>query len=208
MNSRHSWRSRELTLMTHFGRRVANFAVMHNQPPDVLSWAVAGLYQNNNCSMQIRATHSDNADSACAIVRRSITELCHQDHRGDPATIAAWLANKTAENMCRWIDQGHVFVATEETVILGVGAIANSGEITLNYVSPAARFQGISKAILARLEKQAAELGVKSIVLQSTATAHRFYLSAGYTDNGRPVGGFGMTTCHPMIKQLNSSALT
>jgi N-acetylglutamate synthase-like GNAT family acetyltransferase len=195
-------------VLTHTGSRAIKFAVLHNQPPDVLGWTEACLYQNKNCSMQIRAARREDAVSACALVRCSITELCHQDHRGDSATIAAWLANKTTENMCRWIDQSHVFVATEETVILGVGAIAKSGEITLNYVSPAARFRGISKAILARLETQAAELGVKSIVLQSTATARRFYLSVGYTDNDRPVGGFGVTICHPMIKRLTSSVLT
>jgi GNAT superfamily N-acetyltransferase len=153
--------------------------------------------------MKIRAAHSDDARSACDVIRRSITELCQDDHRGDADTIAAWLANKTPENMRRWIDQSHVFVATEATAIVGIGAILGSGEITLNYVSPDARFRGVSKAILARLEKQAAELGVESIVLHSTDTARRFYRSAGFADCSPPVKGFGVTFGYPMIKRFD-----
>ena len=38
-----------------------------------------------------------------AFCRRSIIELCHADHRGDGSTLSQWLANKTADNMRRWI---------------------------------------------------------------------------------------------------------
>ena len=158
--------------------------------------------------MEIRAADSEDAESACVVVRHSIAELCHQDHRGDAATLAAWLANKTADNMRRWIEQSHVFVATEGTTILGVGAIAASGEITLNYVAPDARFRGVSRAILARLEQDAVQCAINNITLHSTATAHRFYLSAGYADDGKPVKDFGITFGYPMIKQLNICAST
>lgn len=158
--------------------------------------------------MEIRAARIEDAECACLILRRSITELCHQDHHGDAATIAAWLANKTADNMRRWIEQSYVFVAIEDMAILGVGAMTSSGEITLNYVSPDARFRGISKTILARLEQQAAERRIQNVALGSTATARRFYLAAGYTDNGEPVKGFGVTFGYPMIKQLKPASST
>lgn len=158
--------------------------------------------------MEIRAAHREDAESACLAIRRSITELCHQDHRGDAATMSAWLANKTPDNMRLWIGQSYVFVATEGMAIIGVGAMTGSGEITLNYVSPDARLQGVSKAILARLEEHAADRGIKTIVLHSTATARRFYLSAGYTDNGEPAKACGVASCYPMIKQLNAGVST
>jgi GNAT superfamily N-acetyltransferase len=156
--------------------------------------------------MQIRDAHSDDADAACLVVRRSITELCQADHREDAATIALWLANKTAENMRRWICQGHVMVAIEGTAIVGVAAMTSSGEITLNYVSPDARFRGVGKALMTGLELQAAALGIDIVTLQSSVTAHRFYLSAGYTDSGPPTKGFGVTVCHPMAKHLDKRA--
>lgn len=152
--------------------------------------------------MQIREARMEDADEACRVIRRSITELCHADHQEDAPTIALWLANKTAENMRQWIDQNHVFVATERGPILGIGAIKSSGEITLNYVSPDARFRGISKALVARLEALASELAIRMITLQSTATARQFYLSAGYKEDGQPTKGFGKTLGHPMAKRL------
>ena len=57
-----------------------------------------------------------------------------------------WLANKTPRNVRKWIIESQVFVAVEDGVILGVAAIDNWGEITLNYVSPDARFREVSKA--------------------------------------------------------------
>jgi GNAT superfamily N-acetyltransferase len=105
--------------------------------------------------MQIREASIEDAEEACRVVQRSITELCHADHQGDEPTLALWLANKTAESMRRWITQHHVFVATEGGAILGVGAIRSSGEVILNYVSPDVRFRGIGKALLQRLEERA-----------------------------------------------------
>ena len=58
--------------------------------------------------------------------------------------------------------------------------MTKAGMITLNYVSPDARFQGVSKALLAALERTAAELGLKQCRLESTKTARRFYEAAGY----------------------------
>jgi hypothetical protein len=37
---------------------------------------------------------------------------------------------------------------------------------------------------------------------QHTETAHRFYRSAGYIDDGAPQGKFGTTSSYPMSKRL------
>jgi GNAT superfamily N-acetyltransferase len=152
--------------------------------------------------MDVRKACLEDAEEACAVVRRSIAELCHADHQGDAATISAWLANKTAENMRRWIAQTFVFVATEDGRILGVGAMTAAGEITLNYVSPDARWRGVSKALIRRLKQQAAELGVATMTLRSTRTALRFYGAAGYRGAGSPAKGYGITVGYPMTKTL------
>jgi GNAT superfamily N-acetyltransferase len=119
----------------------------------------------------IRDALVEDAELACLVVRRSITDLCQSDHRGDPATLASWLANKTPENLRHWIASSHVVVAVDGIEIVGVGAITNAGEITLNYVSPAFRFRGVNKAIVNCLEAIAAQRGINSVVLRSTATA-------------------------------------
>lgn len=155
--------------------------------------------------MDIRNATPDDAEAACTVVRRSIAELCQADHQGDAPTVADWLANKTADNMRRWIVQSHVFVATDAGRILGVGAMTGSGEITLNYVSPDARLRGVSKALLRRLEHRAAELGVATITLRSTATAVRFYEAAGYHSAGPKTNGGGIRMGYPMRKSLQAT---
>ena len=152
--------------------------------------------------MEIRRARPDDAEAACAVLRRSIVELCRADHQDDAATIAAWLANKTADNVRRWIALSYDFVAVEQDRILGVAAMTPLGEVTLNYVSPDARFCGVSKALVRRLEQEAAELDVATVALQSTATALRFYESMGFRGCGPPVKGFGITSGFPMTKSL------
>jgi len=166
--------------------------------------AAGGLGVEAFEQMQIRRTRVEDAEEACEVVRRSITELCQADHQGDAATLALWLANKTADNMRRWIDQHRVFVAAEQGAIVGVGAIQPSGEIMLNYVSPDARGRGVSKALVARLEAEAFALGLDRVTLRSTATARLFYRSVGYEPAGPPVKGFGRTLGYPMAKRLDT----
>ena len=95
-------------------------------------------------------------------MRRSITELCFADHRNDQAILKRWLSNKTPEVFASWLRQpdNSLLVAVESSSILAVGAVTDAGEITLNYVSPDARFRGVSRALLAALEVRAMELGV------------------------------------------------
>jgi N-acetylglutamate synthase-like GNAT family acetyltransferase len=152
--------------------------------------------------MEFREARSEDAEAACEVVRRSIAELCHADHRGDALTLDLWLSNKTPENMRRWIEKHHTVVAAEGAAIRGVGIITSSGDVLLNYVSPEARFCGASKGIVARLEAHARELGVRTVKLQSSTTARQFYLAAGYSSAGPSTKGFGITLCHPMAKGL------
>jgi GNAT superfamily N-acetyltransferase len=152
--------------------------------------------------MHVRDACEEDAEAACLVVRRSITELCSLDHRDDASTLDLWLANKTAANMQRWIRERHVLVAAESEAILGVAAMSSSGEVILNYVSPDARFRGVSKALVRGLEVRATQFGIQELTLKSTATALPFYRSMGYTDAGAPTKGYGITMGQPMKKRL------
>ena len=156
--------------------------------------------------MQIRDALPDDAAAACVVLKRSIAELCEADHRHDPSVVARWLANKTHDNFRAWVNQpdNSVLVAVEEGDILGVGSVTDAGNIGLNYVSPDARFRGVSRALLRALEARAAERGNKRCKLTSTETARRFYLSSGYVVAGSPVGGVGIGFGYPMEKGLSA----
>lgn len=73
----------------------------------------------------VRQAEPRDAENAVAVLRRSITELCVEDHRGDAGTIAKWLANKTPQVLRAWIESGDNFcvVAEADDQVIGVGLI-------------------------------------------------------------------------------------
>lgn len=156
--------------------------------------------------MHIRPAVLSDASKACETMRRSIAELCVADHRGDTAVVGRWLANKTPDVFAAWLkDTGNtVLVADCGGLIASVGAVNDDGEITLNYVSPDFRFQGVSKMMLAGLEGVSLTQGNAGMTLFSTKTAHGFYRAAGYKDGGSPFFKFG-TESYPMFKRLAPS---
>jgi GNAT superfamily N-acetyltransferase len=158
--------------------------------------------------MEIRDAVRADAPVACRVVRRSIVELCAADHQHDAAILERWLASKTPENVERWIARADssVLVAIEGEAILAVGAVTDAGEIILNYVSPDARFCGVSRALLAALEARAAQRGNIRCTLASTQTARRFYHANGYVEEGSPTRKFGADSGFPMSKRLSAKS--
>jgi len=155
--------------------------------------------------MDVRDAVAEDAGAACLVMKRSIAELCEADHRNDPAILARWVDAKTPETFRAWLAQpdNSVLVAVENGEILAVGSVTDAGSIGLNYVSPDARFRGVSRALLGALEVRASLRGALQCSLASTRTAHRFYLSNGYADEpGPPTGHFGAASGYPMSKPL------
>ncbi|MBR0848580.1 GNAT family N-acetyltransferase [Bradyrhizobium diazoefficiens] len=154
--------------------------------------------------MQIRDAKDDDAVQCCEVMRRSIAELCTSDHKDDPAILERWLGNKTPEVFRAWLSQSgnNVLVAIDSDRVVAVGSVTDQGQITLNYVSPDARFRGVSKSLLTSLECRAASRGCLSCTLNSTETARRFYLAQGYVETGPPGGHFGTSSGYPMSKSL------
>ncbi len=154
-----------------------------------------------------RAVPSD-AAAACDVVRRSIIELCAEDHRDDPTILERWLENKTAANFAARIgsERKLALVAERAGQIVGFGLMDLCGYVELLYVCPDARFCGVGKALLAALEAAALAAGVREMKLESTNTALRFYRSAGYTADGGPRLEFCGTYCHPMSRRVGPGA--
>lgn len=154
--------------------------------------------------MEIRDAIAEDAESACEVMRRSIAELCLADHRNNSEILERWLGNKTPESFMSWLNQpgNSVLVAVEDGKVLAVGSVTDAGKINLNYVSPDARFRGVSRALVGALEARAAERGNARCTLISTETARRFYRSCGYFEEGPPNGEFGTAAGYPMAKDL------
>jgi GNAT superfamily N-acetyltransferase len=165
------------------------------------------LSATGTATVAIRDATPDDAGAACHVLRESISRLCVADHRNDPAILNAWLANKTPEIVAAWAARkgNSLLLAVEGDAILAVGSVTDAGEITLNYVAPHARFRGVSRALLSALEARAVERGNSRCTLNSTETAHRFYRSAGYVDDGVPTRKFGTSSGYPMSKEMVAS---
>jgi GNAT superfamily N-acetyltransferase len=142
----------------------------------------------------IRRARPEDSESACGVLRRSIAEGCAEDHKGDPKILSAWLKNKTPENVKSWFTSGgYAVVAEIAGKIVGIAMLSDKGSVVLNYLVPEVRFRGIGGAMLAALESEARRRGFAHVELNSTATAHGFYVRRGYTDTGKIESPFGLS---------------
>lgn len=132
--------------------------------------------------IQVRQAMESDGQGGICIIRRSILELCSEDHGNDEVAIQEWISNKTIESWKAWLHscRSKLMVGEIGGVLAGVGMISRTGELFLLYVDPKHRFSGMSKSILFSLEDTAKNWGCASIFLESTKTAYRFYRDHGY----------------------------
>ena len=114
--------------------------------------------------IEVRDAVREDAPAACEVIRRSISELCEADHRNDPEILRRWLANKIVGS---WIIKpgNSVLVAVDNDNILAVGSVTDAGEITLNYVSPDARFTANIRPHFFRQLDDASDMGKADVVI-------------------------------------------
>ena len=132
--------------------------------------------------MIIRLVKIKDANQGILVLRSSIIKLCEKDHHSNIDQIKDWLANKTTDIWCNWVNSAKfsLFIAELDGEIAGVSMISLNGVILLNYVSPDYRFKSVSKAMLNHMEEFAKNIGILMCTLQSTYTYKDFYNSAGY----------------------------
>ncbi|GAB1582021.1 hypothetical protein PPNSA23_19640 [Phyllobacterium phragmitis] len=72
--------------------------------------------------MKIREALECDAQKGSEVLRRSIAELCSEDHASDPDAIARWNANKTPEMWVSWVNQAttSLYIAEEYGQVVGV----------------------------------------------------------------------------------------
>lgn len=158
--------------------------------------------------IRIRLATPEDASAACAVVRRSISECCAEDHCNDPVLVDEWMGNKTVPQFQTWIDHPATFAVVAESAGAMVGfAMAKAAEVQLCYLVPEARFKGTGKSMLAALESHAAQAGIGALQLRSTRSARAFYLRNGFAPTGPAVLAFGLE-CQPMYKALAATIQT
>jgi GNAT superfamily N-acetyltransferase len=142
---------------------------------------------NDTDRVVVRLAERKDTDAVVTVLRRSITELCVEDHHNEPGVLGAWLDNKTAANVGAWIDSTRNFMVVAEgsTGVCGVASMSNSGGILLCYVLPEAQSTGVGRALLEALEIEARRRGLHEVSLESTVSARGFYCRHGYRPRGK-----------------------
>jgi GNAT superfamily N-acetyltransferase len=144
----------------------------------------------------IRRAEAGDAEAACQVLRRSISECCVPDHRNDPSVLGPWLGNKTPQMVASWFESptNHAFVTVNEGRVVGVSLMTSAGKLALCYLLPEARGHGAGRALVRQAEALALELGIKSLFLHSTATAESFFAGLGYVADGNVRSPYGVET--------------
>lgn len=147
-------------------------------------------------NLEIRQATAADAATACEVLRRCIVESCVRDHQNDAAILEAWLGNKTPAMVAGWFASSTNFplVALLDGRIAGVALLTRAGKLALCYVLPEAQRHGAGKALLACVEATAAEWGVKTLQLHSTASAEAFFAGRGYIQSGNVRSPYGVET--------------
>ena len=155
--------------------------------------------------IDIRPAAPGDAAAACEVLRRSIAETCEADHRQDPAILAAWLGNKTPQNVAAWFSSPCNFslVAERGGAMVGVALLTQAGKLSLCYVLPEALYVGVGKALLGGIEAQARGWGISVLRLHSTTTASAFYARNGYIHAGKEKSCYGVE-CDFFWKKLDA----
>jgi L-amino acid N-acyltransferase YncA len=153
----------------------------------------------------IRKATPKDAKAACAVLVRSITEVCAPYYENDEEMLAQWLENKTPANVRRWIESDRSYCVVAENdkgVVVGFASISGC-EIMLNYVLPEALHRGVGKRMLQALESHAIASGVEHIELMSSIPAKAFYERNGYVSNGPPKHVGRIIGDYPLIKTMS-----
>jgi L-amino acid N-acyltransferase YncA len=159
----------------------------------------------------IREATPKDAEAACSVLVRSITEICAPYYENDKEILAQWLENKTLANVQRWIESDRTYCVVAmngKGLVVGFASISGC-EIMLNYVLPEALHRGIGKGMLQALETHAIASGKDHIEVVSTISAKAFYERNGYVSNGAPkhvgriIGDYPLVKKMPLNKALN-----
>ncbi len=128
--------------------------------------------------IKIRKGTRDDASAVHGLHTKSVWELCKDHYSNDQ--LHGWLDHRTPEGYFPAIDQGRLFVAIEDSEIVGFGE-AIPGEILAIYVLPDRIEKGIG-SILLRLAMEISRSGSGKVVLDASLNSVGFYRKRGFVE--------------------------
>jgi N-acetylglutamate synthase-like GNAT family acetyltransferase len=157
--------------------------------------------------IQLRQARPDDASAACTLLRQAIEQGCAADHGGDPALLAAWLGNKTPQNVAAWFASptNYAVLAERGGELAGLALLNQAGKLALCYVLPALAREGVGRALVGAVEERARCWSIRKVHMHCPASASGFFERLGYLNAGKDRACFGLEA-DLMWKQLDEQA--
>jgi GNAT superfamily N-acetyltransferase len=141
---------------------------------------------------------------------RSIREVCVHEHGEDE--IRGWGNRPLGTRWVNSIQNENVWVVADGDAIYGLAYLSlpsENGEVRAFldslYLTPEVLGRGFGRRLMELVLQAARDAGARSIALNSTLTAHEFYLKAGFVDTGprerREIAGYPVSY-YPMRREL------
>jgi GNAT superfamily N-acetyltransferase len=157
--------------------------------------------------MPIRKAQIGEDEAIHSAHMRSIREVCVHDHGEDE--IRGWGYRDCGERWRQSIADGLVWVVEHNGQIEGLACMAfkeTHAYIHSLYLTPVVLGQGYGRRLMNIMLDLAKERGMHHVALESTLTAHDFYLRTGFVDSGPlrrvVIGGYPVTAL-PMIYTIS-----
>jgi len=140
--------------------------------------------------MQIRRAQKADAQGIHIAHMDSIRENCSKDYT--PEQISAWAGRKYREDLRQSaIENDLVWVLKQNHIIQGYAHLkslhpekTHQGEVMALYLRKEATGKGYGRSLMSLMEKEAREMGLSSLILDSTLSAVDFYTACGFKSAG------------------------
>ena len=136
--------------------------------------------------MKIRPFEARDAADWARIFHSAVHEIGARDY--SPEQCAAWSPSPAPAEAVRARagDGRRTWVAADaQDVAQGFIELEADGHIDCFYLAPAAAGRGIGAALYARLEAEARGLGLRSLYVEASEAARRFFLRQGFAKGAR-----------------------
>ena len=129
--------------------------------------------------MTIRPYQPNDAAAVARIFTESVRSTATRDY--SPLQIEAWAPDPPdVEDWRRRLDSEIAFVAEHESEVAGFVTYERDGHMDYLYVGSRFQRQGVAAALCARVEREAAALGVQRIFAEVSINARPFFESIGF----------------------------
>jgi GNAT superfamily N-acetyltransferase len=130
----------------------------------------------------LRQARPEDAPRLHELHTAAVRTLCAPHYA--PEVMAGWLHGRSPEGYLPPIGRGAIFVAQEDSKILGFGE-ASKGVVVAVYVDPSSIRRGVGRTILARAIQMASREHEGPLRVEATLNACGFYLRHGFREISR-----------------------